>query len=86
MAYREGKATKELARRFAIDRATVTVVLQRLGVELRQKGLSDEQATEARRLYPEGWSLARLAERYDCHRYDRAAVPAPSWHSHAFAP
>ena len=65
MAYSEGKATKELARRFGIHRATVTVVLQRLGVELQQKGLSDEQATEARRLYPEGWSLARLAERYD---------------------
>ena len=53
---------------FGGHRATVTAVLQRLGVEPRQSGLSDEsdeQVAEARRLYPEGWSLARLAERYD---------------------
>jgi hypothetical protein len=43
----------------------VTTILQRLGVELRQKGLSDEEVGEACRLYPEGWSLVRLAERYD---------------------
>jgi DNA-binding transcriptional regulator LsrR (DeoR family) len=64
-AYRAGMATKELAAQFGIHRATVTAVLQRLSVEPRQKGLSDEQAAEACRLYPEGWSLARLAERYD---------------------
>jgi len=27
--------------------------------------LTDEQVAEACCLYPEGWSLARLAERYD---------------------
>jgi lambda repressor-like predicted transcriptional regulator len=64
-AYRAGNATKELATRFGIHRTTVTAVLQRLGVEQRQKGLSDEQVAEACRLYPEGWSLARLSERYD---------------------
>jgi hypothetical protein len=65
MAYRAGRATKDLAELFGIHRATVTAVLERLGVERRQAGLSDEQAAEARRLYPEGWSLVRLAERYD---------------------
>jgi hypothetical protein len=64
-SYRHGKATKELAEQFGIHRTTVTTILQRLGVELRQKGLSDEQVGEACRLYPEGWSLVRLAERYD---------------------
>jgi len=59
MAYRAGQATTELAERVGIQRTTVTAVLQRLGVELRQFGLSDEQVAEARRLYPEGWSLAR---------------------------
>ena len=54
MAYRAGKATKELAERFGIHRATVTAVLQRRSVEPRQKGLSDEQVAEACRLYPEG--------------------------------
>jgi hypothetical protein len=36
-----------------------------MGVDLRQRGLTDEQLAESCRLYPEGWSLARLAERYD---------------------
>jgi hypothetical protein len=44
---------------------TVTSLLRRHGVELRQVGLTAEQVAEARRLYPEGWSLARLAERYN---------------------
>lgn len=65
IAYRSGKATKELAGRFGIHRATVTAILRRLGVDLRQQGLTDEQVAEACRLYPEGWSLARLAERFD---------------------
>jgi hypothetical protein len=56
---------KELADRFGIHRATATSILHRLGVEPRQFGLSDKQVAEACRLYPEGWSLARLAERYD---------------------
>jgi hypothetical protein len=51
--------------RFGIHRATVAAVLRRLGVEPRKKGLSDERVAEACRLYFEGWSLARLAERYD---------------------
>jgi DNA-binding transcriptional regulator LsrR (DeoR family) len=65
MAYRAGEATKELAAHFGIHRATVTALLHRLSVDLRQRGLTDAQSAEACRLYPEGWSLARLAERYD---------------------
>jgi hypothetical protein len=65
IAYRSGKATKELSGQFGIHRATVTAILRRLGVDLRQRGLTDEQVAEACCLYPEGWSLARLAERYD---------------------
>ena len=60
-----GNATNELAARFGIHRATVTAILHRLGVDLRQRGLTNVQVAEACRLYPEGWSLARLAERYD---------------------
>jgi DNA-binding GntR family transcriptional regulator len=55
MADRAGKATKELAERFGIHRTTVTAILQRLGIEPRQFGLSDEQVADA----------CRLAERYD---------------------
>ena len=50
---------------FGIHHTTVTAVLQRLGVEPCQPGLSAEQVAEACGLYPEGWSLARVAERYD---------------------
>jgi hypothetical protein len=50
--------------RFGIHRSTVTAVLKRRGVDPRKRGLTDEQTAEACRLYPEGWSLARLAKRY----------------------
>ena len=65
LAYSAGSATNELAARFGIHRATVTAILHRLGVDLRQRGLTNVQVAEACGLYPEGWSLARLAERYD---------------------
>ena len=61
-AYSTGSATNELAARFGIHRATVTAILHRLGVDLNQRGLTDVQVVEACRLYPEGWSPARLAE------------------------
>ena len=64
-AYRTGEGTKKLAARFGIHRATVTAILRRLDVDLRKRGLTDEQVTEVCQLYPEGWSLARLARRYD---------------------
>jgi predicted DNA-binding protein (UPF0251 family) len=65
MAYKEGKTMRELANDFGIHRSTVTVILERNGVETRQAGLSDEQTAEACRLYSGGWPLARLAERYE---------------------
>jgi hypothetical protein len=40
-------------------------MLQRFHVELRQRGLSASDVTTAAHLYAQGWSLARLAERYD---------------------
>jgi lambda repressor-like predicted transcriptional regulator len=66
-AYSVGNAANVLAARFGVHRATVTAILHRLGVDLRQRGLTDDQVAEACRLYPEGWSLARLAERYGVH-------------------
>jgi hypothetical protein len=64
-AYRDGKTIKELAGRYGIHRVTAASMLRRLGVERRRTGLSDEQVDEARHLFSEGWSLARLAEQYD---------------------
>lgn len=65
LAYREGKTIKELACAFGVHRVTVASLLRRHGVEPHQKGLSDKQVAEACRLYHAGWSLARLADRYD---------------------
>jgi hypothetical protein len=65
MAYRNGKTIKELAQRYGVHRVTVVSLLRRHGVEPRQVGLTDMEVAEACRLYPEGWSLARLADRYD---------------------
>jgi hypothetical protein len=65
VAYGQQKSIKELAAKYRIHRVTVTSLLRRSGVELRQVGLTDVQAAEACRLYPEGWSLGRLAKRYD---------------------
>jgi Sigma-70, region 4 len=65
MAYRDGKTIKELACAFGVHRVTVASLLRRHGVELREIGLTDMEVAEACRLYPDGWSLARLADRYD---------------------
>jgi hypothetical protein len=65
MAYRGGKTIKELAGTYGVHRVTVASLLRRHGVELRQVGLTPEQVREACCLYPQGWSLALLADRYD---------------------
>ncbi len=57
---------RELAVRWQVHRTTVAGHLRRAVVELRRQGLSEEQLGEAVRLYGEGWSLQRLAERYGC--------------------
>ena len=36
------------------------------GVKLRRQGVPQERLDEAVRLYGEGWSCQRLAERYGC--------------------
>ncbi len=55
---------KALAERFGVHRATVRQILLRQGVPLRVRGMTKEQVDEAERLYAEGWSAARLGERF----------------------
>jgi hypothetical protein len=55
-----------LATRWGLHRTTVAVQLRRAGVELRRQGIPTGRLDEAVRLYGEGWSLQRLAERYGC--------------------
>ncbi len=57
---------KVLAARWRMHRTTVAAQLRRSGVELRRQGIPSERIDEAVRLYGEGWSLQRLAERYRC--------------------
>jgi hypothetical protein len=48
---------------YGVQRLTVSPLLRRLNVELRQVGQHDDKVAEACRLYPECWSLVRLADR-----------------------
>jgi len=57
---------KVLAARWKMHRSTVAAQLRRAGVELRRQGVPAERLSEAVRLYGEGWSCPRLAERYSC--------------------
>jgi hypothetical protein len=63
-SYRAGAQANELERPFGVYRHTVTALLRRHGVAIRRVGLSPNQVAEACRLYCEGCSLARLAERF----------------------
>lgn len=64
--YAAGLNMRPLAHKYGIHRFTVAAHLRRAGIELRYQGLSDDQVREAAQRYRDGWSLQRLAERYDC--------------------
>lgn len=57
---------KDLANQWRLHRTTVAAHLRQAGVALRRRGVPDAQLSEAVRLYGEGWSCQRLAERYHC--------------------
>ncbi len=63
-AYRAGGTIDELATRFSVHRTTVMGHLTRLDVARRRRGLSAEQIGDAAKLYAQGWSLARVGERF----------------------
>jgi transposase len=69
--YEQQVPVKELAKQFGIHRLTVTALLRRHGVELRRVGLAQEDIQTAASLYDQGWSLARLGQRF---RVDPATV------------
>jgi len=64
--YLSGADMHELAELWDLHRTTVAGHLRRANVPLRRQGLSDEQLAEAIRLYGEGWSCQRMAERFGC--------------------
>jgi lambda repressor-like predicted transcriptional regulator len=62
--YREHVPVKELARHYGISRQTVNAVLRRHWVEPHQLGLSPAEVADATQLYRDGWSLAKLAQKF----------------------
>ncbi|GEM_PF-1185665 len=65
LAYVAGANMKDLAAAHGIHRVTVSEIIRRAGVPTRQRGLDPGQVERAVRLYGEGWSLARLGERFE---------------------
>lgn len=63
--YQAGVSVRRLGERFGIARQTVSEILRRHEVPVRQRGLSPEQVDEAVRLYADGWSLARIGNQMD---------------------
>jgi hypothetical protein len=63
-AYSRAEPVHRIAKRFGIHRATVTALLKRHGVELRQTGLTPAEILEVTGLYGDGWSCARLGHRF----------------------
>ncbi len=55
-----------LATRWGVHRTTVAGHLGQADVSLRLQGVPANRIEEAVRLYGEGWSCERLAERYNC--------------------
>lgn len=60
--YQTGYSVHTLAQRYAINRGTVSPILERHGVPRRYKLLTPEQVHQAIQLYNSGLSLARVGE------------------------
>jgi len=63
-AYRTGVGVNELARRYDLHRHTVAKRLQARGIDTNAPKISPHDIRRAADLYREGWSLARLGERF----------------------
>ena len=59
-SYQAGSTIYQLADQFDIERRTVSAILHRHDVPMRRRGLTDDQINDAKRLYQQGWSLARI--------------------------
>jgi hypothetical protein len=64
--YRAGDSMQELTRKWRLLRTTVTEHLRRSSIAVRHRGIPTERLDEVIRLYGDGWSCQRLAERYGC--------------------
>ncbi|MFB6718683.1 helix-turn-helix domain-containing protein [Kribbella sp. NPDC056345] len=62
-AYEAGATPAELGRQYGISHTGIPRLLERLGVTLRKRGLSDDELVEATRLYESGLSLVRIGSK-----------------------
>ncbi|WP_280410268.1 helix-turn-helix domain-containing protein [Nocardia brasiliensis] len=61
--YLRGMTVYQLAKKFSVQRQTVSKHLHRMGVPMRQQGLSEEQVNRAAELYAEGLTLKQVGAR-----------------------
>jgi len=66
--YLAGRTVYELGAEFGIARQTVSLVLKRNGVLMRMQELREDQRDEVTALRDQGWSYARLGERFKVDR------------------
>ena len=62
--YQAGSDMRQLAKEFGVHRRTVRAILDRHGIERRQRVLTATQIDEAIRLYQHGQSLAEVGRRF----------------------
>jgi len=65
--YQDGASTYQLAKKWGVNRHTVTAILERNGIEQRNHTakISEDEVAEAKGLHTEeGWSVNALARRY----------------------
>lgn len=65
-AYMAGPTTYQLASRFGVHRVTVSKLLVREGVALRNRSLTDSQVQRAITRYRSGLSLAQVGTQAEC--------------------
>jgi lambda repressor-like predicted transcriptional regulator len=63
LAYGSGTSMAALARNYCVKRETISHLLRRSGIPLRQPRVLDKAGSrEASKLYDQGWSLARIGD------------------------
>ncbi|WP_280448596.1 helix-turn-helix domain-containing protein [Nocardia brasiliensis] len=64
-AYEAGTPTPELCQRYELSKGGVLKVLADQGVAMRRQGLTDDQISQAIKLYADGNSLRAIARQLD---------------------
>lgn len=75
--YEAGMSSTALTTKYDLAKGTVLNLLREQGAKVRGQGLNEADVPEAAELYRRGWSLKRIATRFDCnHETVRVALRA----------